>query len=80
MTTTLSEGQLNVQYTPFLRVRSAIFACYVIKCEQCISADRQGSHTYFFNPIGPIMLVPIIAFSRVVVESYVIYVNLMAFS
>ncbi len=49
MTSTLSEGQLIVQNKPFLRVSLAIFACYVIKCKQSISAERYDSRVHVFT-------------------------------
>ncbi len=44
VTTILSWEQLYVRYKPALRVRSAMFAFYCIKCKQSTPAERYGGY------------------------------------
>ncbi len=45
--TKLSWGHLNVRYKPALRVRSAIFVHYCIKCKQSTPASRHGGYAWW---------------------------------
>ncbi len=49
VTTILSWGQLCVRYKPALRVRSAIFAYYCIKCKQSTPACRHVGYAWFLS-------------------------------
>ncbi len=49
VTAILSWGQLYVRYKPALRVRSAIFAYYCIKCKQSTPANRHGGCIWFLS-------------------------------